>query len=401
MDTGRALLVVAVAAMLALAGCNGGQTTATTATTDGDTTDPGTNGTTDGGADTGFDDVDTPSWMTADGVNGTKLLAAHHGSLSGTSYRVETFQNSTGILSMERNGVQRVGANGNTVYEYETKTAQGNSTTRAFVNDTWVLTESSNATRTVYSDYRIDDSASSLNYSQQLVQYVRLGDFAVNRTFQVDGETRIEYVARNASDVRGAQAITSYDGRFVVSPNGRIHELSVNATQEAQYGNATSSFEFRLAEVGGVDVATPSWVGTIREEATTVDFSYEYNGSVLAITHEGGDTVAAGTQLVLTPTEGQGVAFTRLPEAFEAGETIYVASAGGRDLNVTFGSPPAFDGGIGGSVNLAMYGDQGEVVVRTEVGPTTNGSVGSLAPVTEVGVVGSADGVGVAGAPVA
>jgi hypothetical protein len=396
MDTSRTLLVVAVVAMVALAGCSGGQTTSTAPTTDG-TTDPGTTtGTDDGdGGDGGpLEGVDTAPWMTGNGVNATRLVSAHYGSLSGTSYRVETTQNSSGLLSIQRDGVQRVAENGDTIYEYDTRTSRGNSTTRAFVNDTWVLTESENATRTVYSDYRVDGSPQSLNYSQQLVQYVRLGNYTVNRTYQVDGETRIEYVASGPSSVRGAQAITSFDGRFVVNPDGRLYELSVAAVQEAQYGNATTEFEFELAKVGGVDASTPAWVSTARQQATTVDFDYEYNGSVLKITHEGGDTVAAGTQLVLTPQEGRGVLYTTLPAEFSAGETIYVTPADSRRLDVSFEPVPRPETGIGGPINLAMYGSNGEIVVRTALGVTTNGTVGAVAP---VGVIGT---VGYAGAPV-
>ncbi|WP_227131617.1 hypothetical protein [Halorubellus salinus] len=390
MDTSRTLLVVAVVAMVALAGCGGGQTTSTAPTADG-TTDPGTNtGTSDGDGGDGntLDGVDTAPWMTGHGVNATRLLSAHYGSLSGTSYRVETTQNSSGLLSLYRTGVQRVAENGDTIYEYDTRTSNGNSTTRAFVNDTWVLTENANATRTVYSDYRVEGSAESLNYTQQLVQYVRLGNFTVNRTYQVDGETRIEYVATGPSSVRGAQAITSFDGRFVVNPDGRLYELSVAATQQAQYGNATTAFQFELAKVGGVDASTPAWVSTARQEATTVDFDYEYNGSVLKITHEGGDTVAAGTQLVMTPQEGRGVLFTSLPANFSAGETIYVTAGDGRDLNVSFDPVPKPETGIGGPINLAMYGSNGEVVVRTGIGVTTNASTGVVAPVGEPVFVG-------------
>jgi hypothetical protein len=384
MDTRRLLVVVAVAAMVAFAGCSGGQPTATTGTTDGGTT---AEETTTAGGD-GVDDVASAPWMAGDGVNATALLGAHHGSLSKTSYRVETYQNSTGLLSLEQNGVQRVGANGNSIYRYETKTNGENSTTRAFVNDTWVLTEQSNATRTVYSDYPVGDSAASLNYTNQLVQYIRLGDYRLNRTFEADGETRIEYVATNASDVRGAQSITTYEGRLVVSPNGRIHSLDVGAVQQAQYGNATSRFSFQLAKVGNVDVSTPPWVSNAREQATTVDFSYEYNQSVLKVTHEGGDTVAAGSQVVITPTEGRGVLFTRLPEDFSAGESMYLSPESANKLSVTFGSPPAAETGIGGPVNFAIYGAQNEVVTRSTVRQTTNGTVGSFGPAGEFGVVG-------------
>ncbi|MFC6951529.1 DUF7537 family lipoprotein [Halorubellus litoreus] len=397
MDTSRTLLVVAVVAMVALAGCSGGQTTSTAPTANG-TTDPGTTTGTDGGDGSDgnpLEGIDTAPWMTGNGVNGTRLLSAHFGSLSGTSYRVETAQNSSGLLSLQRDGVQRVAENGDTIYEYDTRTSRGNSTTRAFVNDTWVLTETANDTRTVYSDYRVDGSIQSLNYTEQLVQYVRLGNFTVNRTYQVDGETRIEYVASGPSSVQGAQAITSFDGRFVVNPDGRLYELSVAAVQEAQYGNATTEFEFELAKVGGVDASTPAWVSTARQQATTVDFDYEYNGSVLKITHEGGDTVAAGTQVVITPQVGRGVAYTTLPANFSAGETIYVTAAGGRQLNVSFEPVPKPETGIGGAINLAMYGSNGEVVMRTGVGPTANASTGVVAPVGEPGIVGDT------GAPIA
>ena len=382
MVSARPLLVVAVVAMVALAGCSGGQTTTTSPTADGSTTDPGTTTGGGGGDDGGdsLDGVDTPSWMTGGGVNGTRLLSAHFGSLSGTSYRVETYQNSSGILSLERTGVQRVGANGNTVYEYDTVSTNGNSTTRAFVNDTWVLTESTNETRSVYSDYRVSGGVTNLNYSQQLVQYVRLGDFTVNRTYEVDGETRIDYVASAAAAVQGASAITSFDGRIVVNPDGRIYELGIAATQQAQYGNASTEFQFTLAEVGTGDVETPAWVSTAREQATTVDFAYEFNGSVIEITHEGGDAVAAGTQVVVTPQAGQGVAFAVLEEPLEPGETIYVSSTGGRELNVSASPPAAPDSTLGGAINLAFYGSDGEIVTRNALSATTNGSVGSVAP---------------------
>lgn len=389
MVSAKPLLVVAVVAMVALAGCSGGQTTTTAPTADESTTDPGTTTGDGDGTDGGdsLDGVDTPSWMTGDSVNGTKLLSAHFGSLSDTGYRVETYQNSSGILSLERTGVQRVGANGNTVYEYDTVSSNGNSTTRAFVNDTWVLTESTNETRSVYSDYRLSGSVSSLNYTQQLVQYVRLGDYTVNRTYEVDGETRIEYVASGPSDARGTDAITSFDGRIVVNPDGRIYELGVAATQEAQYGNATTEYQFTLAEVGTGAVETPAWVSTAREQATTVDFTYEFNGSVMKITHEGGDAVAAGTQVVVTPQAGQGVAFAVLEESFEPGETMYVSSTGGRELNVSSSPPAAPDSSLGGAVNVAFYGSDGEIVTQNGLSLTTNGSVAAVVPTGELGVV--------------
>jgi hypothetical protein len=389
MVSAKPLLVVAVVAMVALAGCSGGQTTTTAPTADESTTDPGTTtGNGDGtDGDDSLDDVDTPSWMTGDGVNGTKLLSAHFGSLSDTSYRVETSQNSSGILSLERTGVQRVGANGNTVYEYDTVSSNGNSTTRAFVNDTWILTETTNETRSVYSDYRLSGSVSSLNYTQQLVQYVRLGDYTVNRTYEVDGETRIEYVASGPSDARGTDAITSFDGRIVVNPDGRIYELGIAATQEAQYGNATTEYQFTLVEVGTGAVETPSWVSTAREQATTVDFTYEFNGSVMKITHEGGDAVAAGTQVVVTPQAGQGVAFAVLEESFEPGETMYVSSTGGRELNVSSSPPAAPDSSLGGAVNVAFYGSDGEIVTQNRLSLTTNGSVAVVVPTGGLGVV--------------
>jgi hypothetical protein len=389
MASAKPLLVVAAVAMVALAGCSGGQTTTTAPTADGSTTDPGTTTGNGDGTDGGdsLDGVDTPSWMTGDGVNETKLLSAHFGSLSDTSYRVETFQNSSGILSLTRSGVQRVGANGNTVYEYDTVSSNGNSTTRAFVNDTWVLTETTNETRSLYSDYRVSGSVTSLNYTQQLVQYVRLGDYTVNRTYEVDGETRIEYVASGPADVQGTDAITNFDGRIVVNSDGRIYELGVVATQEAQYGNATSEFQFTLAEIGGVDVETPDWVSTARERATTVDFGYEFNGSVMKITHDGGDAVAAGTQLVVTPQQGRGVAFAVLEDSLEAGETIYVSSTGGRELNVSSSPPAAPDSSLGGAINVALYGSDNEVVTQSTVSVTTNGSVAAVVPTGALGVV--------------
>lgn len=367
------LLVVAMAAMLVLAGCSGGQTTDTESTTTAPTTDPG-------GADTGFDELDTPDWMTADGVDAERLVGTHYASLSGTPHRVDTFQNSTGLLSLKRTGTQHVAANGDTILEYDSVSSNGNFSTRAFVNDTWIVTELTNETRTVSSAYRPPDTDAEFNQSNQLQQYVALGNYSVNRTFEVDGEMRIEYVATEAANTQAAQSVTSFDGRFVVSTDGRLHSMTVDAEQETQYGQAESHFEYSLTDVGDVDVSKPAWVDEVKAAATTVDLSYDYNESVIEISHDGGDTVAAGTQIVVEPIQGQGVAFAKLPEDFEAGETIYVTAGDGRELNVSFAQPPKPETAIGGSLQLVMYSEQGATIVKTNLFATPDGSVRAGAP---------------------
>jgi hypothetical protein len=377
------LLVVAAAAMLVLAGCSGGPGTGTTDPgTDAPTTDPG--GTTGGDAGD-FGGIDTPGYLRADGIDAQSLVNAHYASLAGESYRVDTYQNSTGLLSLERTGTQRVAADGTRIIEYDTVTSNGNSTTNAFVNGSWIVTENTNETRTVHSAYRTDQTAANVNNSQSLVEYVRLGNYSVNRTFTVDGETRIEYVASGPADVQGAGAIETFEGRIVVSTDGRIHSLTVNATQQADYGTARSHYEYRLTAVGDVDASTPAWVADAMQAATVADLEYRYNGSVIAIEHTGGDAIEAGTQIVLQPTEGRGVGYGSLAEDFEPGETIYITGGDGRQLDITKGSPPAPTTSFGGALDFVAQTGAGEIVVRTTLGVTTNGSVAATAPTGFVG----------------
>lgn len=389
------LVVVAAAAMLVLAGCSGGPGTGTTdAGTDAPTTDPG--GTTGSDA-SDFDGLDTPGYLRADGIDAQSLVDAHYAALDGDPYRVETYQNSTGLLSMERTGTQRVGADGTRIIAYDTVTSNGNSTTNAFVNGSWIVTETTNETRTVHSAYRSDQAAGSVNNSQSLVEYVRLGNYTVNRTFTEDGETRIEYVATGPADVQAAAAITSFEGRIVVSTTGEIHSLTVNATQEADYGEARSYYEYRLAAVGDVDTATPGWVADAMQAATVADLEYAYNGSVIAIEHTGGDAIEAGTQIVLQPTEGRGIGYGTLEEDFESGETIYVTGGDGRELEVTKGSPPAPTTSFGGSLQFVAQTGAGEIVVRTTLAVDTNGSVAVTTPgdaPATTATVGAADALG-------
>lgn len=365
MVSGRPLLVVAMAAMLVLAGCSGGQGTETTSPTTAPTTDPGDDG-------TGVDDVETQRWMDGDGVDAESLVNAHYASLNGQSHRIDTYQNSTGMLSLERTATQRVGADGTTILEADSISSNGNFSTRAFVNDTWVITESKNATRTISSAYRPPDTDAEFNQSQSLVQYVALGNYSVNRTFEVDGETRIEYVATGPADTQAAQSITSFDGRFVVSTDGRIHSLTVNATQEAQYGEAVSHFEYTVSQVGDVDVSTPSWVAEVTAAATVVDLSYDYNGSVIEVAHDGGDTITEGSQIVVQPAQGQGLAFAELPRDFEPGDTIYLTASGGRELDVSFNQTAKPDTGIGGPIRFSMIEKNQATIVKTLLYPGGN-----------------------------
>lgn len=359
-------VVLACATMLLLAGCSGGPAPST-----------GPNGPTDVPATTaearsGLEGLDTPPWLTVDGVNASRLLDAHAASLEDTSYRVDARLNASGLYALDQTTTARVGPDDRRVYVVRTRTDRTNATTRAFANDTWVVLERTNATATVYSDYRVDGSRTRFDVTPAVREYVRLGDYALNRTYTVDGGVRIEYVAASAADVSGAGGVESYRGRLVVSPDGRVRDLRVDVTESSVYGDVNTTFSFSLRGVGGVDASDPSWVSTAREAATTIDVTYTYDDGVVELEHRGGDVVPAGTQVSVTAVDGRGQFTAVLPREFGPGDTLAVAPADDGALAVAFGSAPTTDAGFDGRVRVQLTGADDEVVVRTTLEPGEN-----------------------------
>jgi len=370
MRSTRPLAVVACAVLVALAGCAGGpwggpSTDASTAATDEETATTAGPGTASTGVGGEFPDAETPPWLRAGGVNATRLAAAHAASLEEASYRVVTAQNASGLYEFS---VQRtVRVDDGRLSAVERSVAGGErERTWTYANDSWVLKERTNATRTVYSDYRAGgDAVARLDGRERIRESVAFGDFAFERVVDgagADGATLLEYRATGPSEAGADAGVVAYDGRLVVSTTGRVRSLSATTTQASAFGNVTTTYEFALEAVGDVAVARPDWLATARDRATTVNATYDYRDGVVAVAHRGPDVVPAGTRVVVRTDAG--VRAGTLAEPFERGETLSVAPEGDRGLALETGSRPATDAGFAGPLTVTILGTDGEVVAR-------------------------------------
>jgi len=397
MRSTRPFAVVACVVLVAVAGCAGapwgGPSTdvSTAASGDGTAGTPtaGGQGSTSTTGDSEFPAAETPSWLRADGVNATRLAAAHAATLEGTSYRVETVQNASGLYELSVRRTVRVDDGRLSAVERSAAGGDGERT-RTFANDSWVVRERANATRTVYSDHRVGDgdAVARLDGRERIREYVAFGDFAFERVLDdgaaadADGGTLLEYRATAASAAGEDAGVVDYDGRLVVSTDGRVRSLSVTATQASEFGNVTTTYAFALEAVGGVSVARPDWLATARDRATTVNATYAYRDGVVAVEHRGPDAVPAGTRVVVRAADG--VRVGTLAEPFERGETLHVAPEGDRGLALATGDVPATDAGFAGAIAVTLVGADGEVVARAALEPPArNGSAAVDAPVGE------------------
>lgn len=344
----RILLTVAVAAMLVLAGCNGGgQGTAS----------PTANGTASGTPGSGLGSVATPEPVDieistvgpGDGGSGSVSPSLYPPGVSDAGVN-ETALLSTHLRQSFRNAVIRsefVTAGGTTRFVY----ANGSSGERFRIANTTKGT-AERWWRSGSTVVRWNGSASpSITYSQgrtrlytqysflalvQLAPFLTLNatELSVDGTTTVGGERlvrlSVESFRRNASggfSVRSS--LSDPTGYVLVTPEGIIREMHYESTNTRTGG--TQSVTVTVSGVGGTTVTRPDWA----RGYPTVNVSTTGDGRVLAFEHRGGAAIPADTRLQVGTTYSTFGNVT-LGESLEPGETLYLVATGSfGDYNVT------------------------------------------------------------------
>jgi len=364
----RALLTVAVALVLVLAGCNGGPggSTAveTTEPTDGDAEETDS----EADADSTTDSEDAESGTDSDDTEGTPTEgdASDESGQSDTSDESspESDVNSTRLLVNHIEAVRGNAAEETTIESDGgtfTFTFTNESGTESFVtvNQTtgerseWWVSESTTVRRntskspsvavgTGATSLRTDYAFTSIFLRFVPYSYLNASVYVEDGTAMVDGQQATRYSVEGIRDTategrafNPLSNVTSLSGEILVTDDGIIRSATFESEQRNRDQPVTITYE--VLEAGSVSAPRPDWsTGYPQASISTAS-----DRQVLALTHEGGESIPAGT----TVQVGSGFidyGNVTLSESLDSGETLYVTATSGFDAEVSgqIGSQP-------------------------------------------------------------
>lgn len=354
----RVLLTVTVAAMLVLAGCNGGgQGTASPTGTDGPATD-GTQadvsvstpdvpdslgidvsaaGPGSGGMDAVSPDMYPPGVDSSGVTNATTLVNAHFEAAGSNAETRMVFRSSGGTLGL----VHRNGSAGERLRYVNATTGQSESFWRS-----GSTVARQNASKSPPITYSYGETNTYTGY--QFLGLIRVIPFTTlnGMSLSVDGMTTvddqdllrlsIDSFNRSTDGLSVQSGLENPSGYALVTSEGVIREMHWEATNTNT--SQTESMTVTVSGVGETSVTEPDWASGY-PDATV---STESEGQVLALTHQRGDAIPADTRVQV----GSGFSSfgnLTLSEPLESGETLYIVASGRfGDYNVTanVGSQP-------------------------------------------------------------
>ncbi len=357
----RILLTVAVAAMLVLAGCNGGgQGTASPNANETATNGTGTGtqaetelrspnvsdslgidvspvGPGSGGMDALSSDLYPPGVDSSGVTNATALVNSHFEAAGANAETRMAFTSSGGTLGL----VHRNGSAGERLRYVNETTGRAGTWWRS--GSTVVRRNTSQSPPVTYSN-----GETNLYTGYQVLGLFRVIPFAtlnsmslsVDGTTTVDGQQVVRLAVdgfnRSASNWNLRSGLQDPSGYLLATPEGVIRELHWEATNTNT--SQTESMTVTVSGVGSTSVTRPDWAGDYPD--ATVSTTSE--GQVLALTHEGGDAIPADTRIQVGPAQF-GYGNVTLSESLESGETLYIVATGrfgDSEVTASVGSQP-------------------------------------------------------------
>lgn len=352
----RTILVVLV---LVLAGCSGfgGNTdgtatndTAPTATLTGTAVDGGsgtTNGTAAGTATstgTGSDAAQNglyPAGVSESGLqNLTALLDAQQAAMNGTAHVTEYWLNATlGQDSQTTHTLERVDGEGGMNYLGNRTSVNGTSgasteqSVYIYGNDS--VGFSKEVVRSAYRNETTYTRSISASHARSrlggnfFALYVALGNYTTTGVEGSGDSARITLEATAQNETFTGQLnsnITAYQGTLVVDGDGVIRSADITMAADTDRGTGEYTVDFDRTSVGGpVTVTAPSWYGTALD--ATLDMGIEasaVDGSAIAVTNTGSDTIASGRAISLVPEGTATGGYVPLDRSIAPGETVYL-----------------------------------------------------------------------------
>ena len=281
--TRRALVLVALTAVL-LAGCLGGPGSETT-------TEP-----MDGNGTATVSSETIPGVADGTLTNATALAGANEARLTETGGAVQIRRGSSGSQA----SIDLVVGAGLTTYQLTGLRSGGEGSVDA---DIW-SNETMRVIRTSYGgeyNYRTTDRRDDrLNILANVEEYLAAGNFTV--TNESTGNGTVVFTADSFATLADSHSpltnVSSLDGRLIVSESGLIQTLTVSATTDQEAG----SYSYELRRTGIDRVTKPDWFDDMPAGATLqtqINVDVE-DSSYLVVRNEGGDHVPSNTTISVT-----------------------------------------------------------------------------------------------------
>ncbi|WP_128477058.1 DUF7537 family lipoprotein [Halorussus pelagicus] len=248
----KALQLLVIGCLVALAGCSG-------ALSGGD------------GAQT-LGDVTYPAGVSDDGTNVTALADAHESQLQNESLSlaVDSTVNSPAgnqtvsldaAVSADRDRIRANGsAMGQQVSVYVTADQRFTRISTGDAEPRYQVAE-----RTPDSMQLIPESYTGRTY---IAQFAGSGNFTPSGVRTVDGTTLIVLEADGSNATESQQVnITDYNATMLVDQQGVVHSVSVDISATRQGQQAQTRFSMNVSDVGETTVTEPSWLNEARNSS--------------------------------------------------------------------------------------------------------------------------------------
>lgn len=245
----KALLLIAVGCLVALAGCSGALSSSS-------------------GDDATLEDVSYPDGVSENGTNVSALAAGHSAALENSSFTlsIESTQNtSAGNRSVRMDAAMtadrdRLRANLTAAQRSISLYATEDEQFRRTVADGEPSYRVSN--RTPRGMQFIPPSYSGARYVEQ---FGSLANFTPSDVREVDGTTLIVLTANeSAVDAPEGVNVTDYDATILVDEQGTIHRISVEAETTQNDQKAHIAFSMNVSDVNETSVDEPNWLDEAR-----------------------------------------------------------------------------------------------------------------------------------------
>ncbi|WP_458188889.1 hypothetical protein [Haladaptatus sp. NG-WS-4] len=174
----------------------------------------------------------------------------------------------------------------------------------------------------------------------QMERILSNSDFTWNGTTVRNGTRLYRYRATGYTELSDVKSISA---TVLVDERGLVHELS-GVLETTGSRSVAVDFSYRYSELNAPPTK-PKWARKVPQMTVT------FESGVVAVEHEGGAVVPAGTTVTFSLTNDSDAApgTVRLPKSLEPGDTAYLSVEGveadsGRltaDGNITVNQPPA------------------------------------------------------------
>ncbi|WP_132058169.1 DUF7537 family lipoprotein [Halorussus amylolyticus] len=248
----NALLLLAVSALVVLAGCTGALP--------GGTDEPTT------------DDMEYPDGVSETGTNLTALTQAHADALDESSFTLGV--DSTQNTSMGNQSVAMTAAVSDDREQMRANVSAAGQQSEMYLTENTQYTRISAGGQTQYdASERTSDGAQFVPQSYSGATYVDQfgGETAANFTptdvREIDGTTLIvlEADGSNVSAPEGA-SFADYNATMLVDEQGVIHSFEVSLESEQNGASANVSFAMNVSDVNETTVEEPSWLDEAKNQ---------------------------------------------------------------------------------------------------------------------------------------